>query len=87
MVRGDGQQASFFCAAEGTRKKGREDDGTIPHDAVGALAQFLGHGVALVDDELLVEDLEDLAPRQVRHGAESRGEPRGDPRARRDNGV
>jgi hypothetical protein len=39
-------------------------------DTVGALAEFLGDSVALVDDEVLVEDLEDLAAgkRGVAHG-------------------
>jgi hypothetical protein len=40
----------------------------IPDDAVGTLAQLLGHIVPLVDNELLVEDLEDFAALQVRHG-------------------
>jgi hypothetical protein len=35
--------------------------GKVPDNAVGALAKLLGHIVALVDDEFLVEDLEDLA--------------------------
>jgi hypothetical protein len=39
-------------------------------DTVGALAELLGDSVALVDDEVLVEDLEDLAAgkRRVAHG-------------------
>lgn len=41
---------------------------SLPDNAVGALAQLLCHIVPLVDDELLVEDLEDLAVREVRHG-------------------
>ena len=32
------------------------------------MPQFLGHIVSFVDDEVLVEDLEDLAVREVRHG-------------------
>lgn len=39
-----------------------------PDNAVGALAQLLSHVVALVNNKLLVEDLEDLAVREVRHG-------------------
>ena len=39
-----------------------------PDNAVGALAQLLSHVVALVHNKLLVEDLEDLAVREVRHG-------------------
>lgn len=34
----------------------------LPDDAVRALTELLGNGVALVDDEVLVKDLEDLAP-------------------------
>jgi len=39
-------------------------------DAVGALAQLFGDGVALVDDEVLVEDFEDFAALEggVAHG-------------------
>lgn len=39
-------------------------------DAVGALTELFGDGVALVDDEVLVEDFEDLAAleRGVAHG-------------------
>ena len=33
-------------------------------DAVGALADLFGHRVALVDDEILVEDFEDLTALQ-----------------------
>lgn len=32
-----------------------------PHDTVGSLAKLLGDGVALVHNEVLVEDLEDLS--------------------------
>ena len=38
-----------------------------PHDSVGSLAQLFGHGVALIHDEVLVEDLEDLSTLQIRH--------------------
>ena len=43
--------------------RGTEKEGSarIPDNAVGTLAQLLGHRVPLVDDEVLVEDLEDLA--------------------------
>lgn len=33
----------------------------LPHNAVGSLAELLGNGVALIHDEVLVEDLEDLS--------------------------
>lgn len=40
----------------------------IPDNAVGALAQLLGHSVSLIDNEFLVENLEDLAALEVGHG-------------------
>lgn len=48
-------------------------------NAVGALAELLGDGVALVDDEVLVEDFEDLAAgeRRVAHGGEGVSAARG----------
>lgn len=39
-----------------------------PDDAVGALSKLLGDGVALIDDKVLVEDLEDLPSLEVGHG-------------------
>ena len=39
----------------------------IPYNAVGSLAQLLCYVISLVNDEVLVEDLEDLAPLQVSH--------------------
>src|SRR5690242_8951379 len=50
----------------GSSKSGAESP--LPYDAVGALAELLGNGVPLVDDEVLVEDLEDLASLQIAHG-------------------
>ena len=41
--------------------------GGLPDDAVGALPKLLGDGIALVDDEVLVEDLEDLPALEIRH--------------------
>lgn len=43
------------------------DTSHSPHDAVGSLAQLLCNGVALVHDEVLVEDLEDLSSLQIGH--------------------
>jgi len=42
----------------------------VPDDTVCTLSQLLGHIVTLVDDELLIEDLEDLAALEIgsRHG-------------------
>ena len=42
--------------------------GNIPDNAIGALAQLLRHGVPLIDDEVLVENLEDLASLKLAHG-------------------
>lgn len=42
--------------------------GVLPDNAIGALSQLLCHIVALVDYEFLVEDLEHLAVREIRHG-------------------
>lgn len=39
---------------------------SVPYDAVSTLSKFLGHVVALVDDELLVEHLAAVSPG---HGA------------------
>lgn len=41
---------------------------SLPDNAIGALSQLLCHVVPLVDNEFLVEDLEDLAVREVGHG-------------------
>lgn len=38
-----------------------------PNDPVGSLTQLFGHIVALVDDEVLVKDLEDLAALEICH--------------------
>lgn len=47
MMRGHGG-----AAAEGER---------VPDNAVGTLSQLFRHRVSLIDDEILVKDLEDLA--------------------------
>lgn len=52
---------------------GRCRGDNIPDYAVSALAEFLGDIVAFVYDEVLVEDLEDLAPMEVCHCARVRG--------------
>lgn len=39
----------------------------LPDDAIGTLSQLLGHSVSLVDNEVLVEDLEDLASLEIGH--------------------
>lgn len=40
----------------------------LPNDTVSALSQLLCDIVLLVDNEVLVEDLEDLATLQISHG-------------------
>lgn len=40
----------------------------IPDDTISTLSQLLCDSVSLVHDEVLVEDLEDLAPLQIGHG-------------------
>ena len=40
-----------------------------PNNAIGALSELLRHGVALVDDKVLIEDLEDLSALKIRHFA------------------
>lgn len=47
--------------------RGREKESHAPNNAVSSLAELLGDGIALVDDEVLVEDLENLASLQVTH--------------------
>lgn len=39
----------------------------IPHYAISPLSQFLGDIVALIDDKVLIEDLEDLAALKICH--------------------
>jgi hypothetical protein len=41
----------------------------LPDDAVCTLTELLGDIVVLIHDEVLVEDLEDLATLQISHGA------------------
>lgn len=51
--------------------RGREGLATregSPDNAIGTLTKLLGDSIALVNNEVLVEDLEDLAPGEVRHG-------------------
>ncbi|KAJ4983462.1 hypothetical protein SVAN01_11025 [Stagonosporopsis vannaccii] len=66
LVVGCGAAGPSACAQQSTHTQARAR--SLPDYAVGALAQLLGDIVALVDDKLLVEDLEDLAVREVRHG-------------------
>lgn len=41
--------------------------GGSPNNAIGALSQLLGYVVALINDEILVEDLEDLTALEIGH--------------------
>jgi hypothetical protein len=50
---------------------GKCDD--LPDNAISSLAKLFCDGVSLVDDEVLVEDLEDLAALQISHGGVSCG--------------
>jgi hypothetical protein len=59
----DGDGGSDSDSGSGSNKKGG-----VPDDAVGTLTELLCDIVALVDDKLLVEDLEDLAVGEVGHG-------------------
>ena len=65
---GHGGYATAAAGGEG----GRRCD--VPDDPVGTLAQLLGDVVALINDEILVKDLEDLPTLQIGHC--DRGEPR-----------
>lgn len=40
---------------------------SVPNNAVSALTQLLGHIVPIINDEVLIEHLKDLAPLEVRH--------------------
>ena len=69
--------SAFFRPVDSWRGRGetreerrgskRDWDGS-PDDAVRALTKLLGDCVALIDDEVLVEDLEDLPALEVAHG-------------------
>ena len=52
-------------AAKQEQKQGQVD---VPDNAISTLSKLLGDGVALVDNEVLVKDLEDLATREISHG-------------------
>lgn len=39
----------------------------LPHNSVRALAKLFGHIVALIDDEILIEYLEDLSALKICH--------------------
>jgi len=40
---------------------------SLPDNAVGSLSKLLGHRVALIDDEVLVENLEDFTTLKISH--------------------
>ncbi len=46
---------------EGQNRETRRAGGHLPDDTVSSLPELLGHSVALIDDEILVENLEHLA--------------------------
>jgi hypothetical protein len=39
----------------------------LPNNAISTLPKFFCDGIAVINDEVLVEDLEDLAARHIRH--------------------
>lgn len=39
----------------------------LPNNSICSLAQFFGDSIALVDNEILIKDLEDLAALEIRH--------------------
>lgn len=54
--------------AEAAKQEQKRERADIPDNAVSSLAELLGDGVALVDNEVLVKDLEDLATHEISHG-------------------
>ena len=46
---------------------GTDLSGDAPNNAIGTLSKLFGDIVALVDHEILVEDLEDLAALEICH--------------------
>lgn len=61
-------QRSASRASHSKTSRGSGVDGGLPDNTICSLAKLLGDSVALVDDEVLVEDLEDLPSLEVRHG-------------------
>lgn len=49
------------------RLQGKTQDESVPYNAVGSLSKFFGDIVALIDDEVLIEDFEDLAALEICH--------------------
>lgn len=54
--------------AERQRPGQRGRSSRLPDDSVGTLSKLLCHGVSLIDNKILVEDLEDLSSLKVGHG-------------------
>lgn len=64
VVDGGALESSHVSSPNGARwrEEGEHVAGArIPDNAVSTLAQLLRHGIPLIDDKILVEDLEDLA--------------------------
>jgi hypothetical protein len=59
------QSLDHLVSSRGSRAPCRPGD--VPDNTVSSLTKLLGHVVALIDDEFLIEDLEDLAAREVGH--------------------
>jgi len=47
--------------------RGSSKLGGIPNDAISTLSKLLCDCVSLINDEVLIEDLEDLATSHIRH--------------------
>lgn len=65
-----GQSICVRRAEQGVRSQQRSARlhvDNLPDDTIGALTKLFGDGVALVNDEVLIEDLEGLAPLKFRH--------------------
>jgi hypothetical protein len=60
---------SAWRGRAGAKRKASQcpEAGDSPDNTVGTLPKLLGDCVALIDNEVLVENLEDLAPRKIGH--------------------
>lgn len=63
----------LVAALRGVKGIGIELKGSLPDNAVGPLAQLFCHIVPLVNDEVLIENLENFAPSEIRHDCGLRG--------------
>lgn len=54
--------------AQAAKQEREQEQVDVPDNAISSLTELLGDGVALVDNKVLVEDLEDLATHEISHG-------------------